>query len=111
MSYDLWIEDAQGNYLTESVNCTSNVGGMFRLAFRDAEGNPCDGIHGIHGKPAFEAQKMIAKAVAVMLSEADSMRKLNPKNGWGSHDSAVRWLLEFGLQCADHPNGIVRLSA
>ena len=106
MSYDLYLESDKGKSLCESTNYTSNMYEAFQVAFSDP-----DGIYKLHGKTGAEARDLIAKAVCVMLEKSEEIEKLNPVNGWGRHNRAAVWLLEFGFECASHPEGIVRLCA
>jgi hypothetical protein len=106
MSYDLYLENDKGESLCESTNYTSNMYEAFQVAFGDP-----DGIYKLHGKTGAEAKELLAKAVSTMLEKCEEIEKLNPENGWGRHDRAAAWLLGFGFECANHPEGIVRLCA
>ena len=84
-------------------NITYNVSRLFRLVLSHPEG-----LRGFHKAPASEAGGVFARAADELEAlPQEIVRPLEPANGWGSRDSAVkdlRWLAET---CARAPKGEV----
>lgn len=88
MSYWCGFTDTTDPAL-DSINMTSNVAGMWRVAGAD--------LAAMDGKPAMEVQLILATAVRNMLSEPAKYRALEPDNGWGSYEGCVDYLTKLAL--------------
>lgn len=86
-------------------NMTSNVSPMWTKAL----GCP---LRDLQGKSGTELIPVIESAVSHIRhpDNAVEYRKLNPANGWGSHDSAARFLESILKACRNHPKALLRLS-
>ncbi len=85
-----WLDDL-------SSNLTYNVGPMLMIAgiaMRDFNNMPCA-----------KAAPKLAAAVATMEATPGEFKKLNPENGWGDYDGALRTLREMANWCASYPDG------
>jgi hypothetical protein len=89
MSYDVSI----GEY---SFNHTSNLGLYFRTHFPGSQG--VISLHGMTGKQAMKP------CISFILSALNEIAKdggervsnrYNPENGWGSTDSAIKFVMEM----------------
>ena len=110
MSYDLVIQDMETKDILYDSNYTSNVGEMFKLAF-SAFGD-CYSIDIIHNKPPSEVLQRLAVAINYFLENRSDLKKLNPKNKWGSYGGALEFLRNARNACEDYyhnPNVLVRL--
>ena len=76
MSYDMSIGDDDFNY-------TYNVADMWYAAI------PKKGIRAHYGMTGEEALKPLTKIYSYMVVNSNELRKLEPKNGWGSFDGAL----------------------
>jgi len=101
MSYDIWLEidNSEGKPVTvvEIGNYTSNVGVMWRDALggkrlRDFDRAPCS-----------EAAGPLAAAVERMEADPDKYREMDPPNGWGDYEGALKFLRTLSEACAEHP--------
>lgn len=114
MSYDCDIyADLGGSTLShveEIGNMTWNVGGMFQAAFKACgrdirlgklSGESCGAL-----TPFLKA----AYAWLVALENVEAMKALEPSNGWGSYDGAVRYLRRIIEACERHPKGVLVVS-
>ena len=106
MSFDVGMEmDTGGEYpagVGEWHNYTYNVSPMFYRAF------PGDGgLRGIHGVTGAVAAPLINKAMEYMRDHMDEMRALNPSNGWGDADSALKFLAKIHEEAMEHPKATV----
>jgi hypothetical protein len=96
-------------------NHTTNTAGMWDHAWR-VSGDPFWGDWTSFGdylatKPeGWLAGDITANILKEMLKNPDTYRALNPDNGWGSYESALKFLFEIRLACALHPNAYVSLS-
>lgn len=57
------------------------------------------------------AQDMIGPledGLEVMLADREGFEELNPSNGWGSYDGAVRFLKRLIAACREHPDAVYR---
>lgn len=108
MSYDvnIAINTGAGKSCTiESNGHTYNCSPMFYRAISFAAGLDEDvmGINQLHTMPCAEAYPLLQKAVRHMIENADWHKQHNPKNGWGSYRTALRFLAWICQQCKLHP--------
>lgn len=104
MSYDVRLEDQDGNYVAEVGNYTANVEEIWELAL---------------GFPIRECQRQKARLVDISLRKGITRLRtprfrpafvaLEPSNGWGSTDRAADFLEKLADTCKKHPNAIVVL--
>lgn len=90
-----------------SANYTHNVTPMWeRLGCYNA-------LYKSDGKRAKNIRPYIEHALILADSETtmSHLREMNPKNGWGDADRAVKWLVQVYIACVQHPNAKVRISA
>jgi hypothetical protein len=108
MSYDVSfrfnVEGAKDGCvsLDESFNMTSNVAPMYHAADHLWIGD-------LNEKPAKEVIGMLRPAIAYMETHPEEMRKLEPENGWGHFESALKFLRDILDVCADNPACIVHV--
>lgn len=105
MSYDIGMEiDAGGEYpesVGEWYNYTYNVSPMFRLAFG---GNGVNDLSGLTGEVA---APFLDEAIVYFHEHMDEMRDLNPSNGWGNAEGALRFLENLLTEARTHPKAVV----
>lgn len=108
MSYDVYLVIDTGGAepvsVTNSRNYTYNCSPMFRHAFGG------DGLHNIDGKTGAHACPLLEAAVSNMRSSPDFYRTMNPPNGWGKYETALKFLENIAADCRDHPKATVRIS-
>ena len=108
MSYDVYmVVDTGGTepaYVTESRNYTYNVSPMFRAALGGK------GLNDLQGLSGAEAAVKLTSALAFMVGHRDEMVALNPENGWGDYNGALRFLEGILEDCLKHPKAQVRIS-
>jgi hypothetical protein len=113
MSADIWLEDEQGRELdfgeedaplirapssvgNNHFNLTYNLSPMLKAAgmpaWRELIGMPT---------PAAEAIWMIV--VDALIADPVRFKAMNPANGWGSYNDAVRVLSELVAACHAYP--------
>jgi len=107
MSYDVsfrrMVENMEGElYLNEDFNMTSNVGPMYRAALLD--------IGKLDKWSTKDVATVVIPAYEYMVAHPDEMRKLEPENGWGDYESALKFLKEIIVTCLDHPECFVEVS-
>jgi len=44
--------------------------------------------------------------LSIMLADKEGFEKLNPKNGWGSYKTAVRFLKDLITACKEYPEAV-----
>jgi hypothetical protein len=107
MSYDIWMEiDTGGEHpasVCESSNMTSNVSPMWAKAL----GFPLADLDGVRG---YKALPDLRRAIAHMEDHPTAYRELNPENGWGDTESALKFLREILAMCVAHPMAQIRIS-
>lgn len=99
MSADYWLEDLQGcdpEHPGHHYNVTYNLREMLRAA-----GLP--EWRALDGAPAVEAAGMLAKVAETLPADPARFKALDPPNGWGDYDGALRFVESFALGCALHP--------
>lgn len=126
MSYDTSIIiDTGGEYLAEVEtvgNMTSNVGPMYYRVLPGpyAGGGRYDGtreakpdqggLPGLSGLRCDVAAQHIDEALRSMAERAAELRALEPNNGWGDYDVAVRYLTQIAAACRRHPKGTLAVN-
>lgn len=99
MSYTFYLSIKTGpnNSVTAwESNYTSNVSGMWQKAL----GYP---ISEIYGFKASKCVKELTRAIKAMKDNPDEYRIMNPKNGWGNYEGALRVLEEMLRNCKENP--------
>jgi len=112
MSYDssVFIRDAQGEPLDEIGNYTSNVGGMYRRVLAEplegggryygyGDQKPATGLPGVSGLHCSVAAPILRAACTEMAKLGQELRELEPANGWGSYDGALKYLDRCATAC------------
>ncbi|MFA5187088.1 MAG: hypothetical protein WC551_11450 [Patescibacteria group bacterium] len=112
MSYDFYMEADLGGperiRLDEDeywVNITSNVGGMYQLAF-----GTNDGIKFLNGKKGADALPLIDSAIAAFEATPATFEAMNPENGWGDSKGALRVLRKLKSWCESAPDAYIYIS-
>jgi hypothetical protein len=109
VSYAIWLEidTGSGEFATvaELGDYTANVGPMW-----------CDALNGkllreFRDAPCSEAAGPLAAAVKRMEADPDHYRAMNPPNGWGDYDGALRYLRNLAEACAEHPRCRIHIYA
>lgn len=72
-----------------AVSHTYNVAPMFYLAFGP------DGLKSLDGKSKDSALKILEPALKYFTANAEYLRTVEPANGWGSYDGALRLLRDI----------------
>ena len=117
MSYDthVAIDTGHGLVRIEDVgNYTSNVGPMFYVVLPgpyegggryDGEGDsePRGGLPGLSGLTCQQAAEILREATKQMADRRRELMVLNPENGWGCYDGALRYLRDCLEVCERHP--------
>jgi hypothetical protein len=101
VSWSVWLEVNTGygwrSIDDDSRGCTWNVCPMFYAAGLE------DGVRSLDGKTASEVATILAPVVQFMEAHPTEMRALNPKNGWGSYESALNFLRGIMVDCQMNP--------
>ena len=87
----------------DSRNMTSNVSSMWTKAL----GIP---LIGLHNKKASEYIELLEDAVEDMYNNYEEYLPLNPKNGWGSVESARDYLEWMLAMARDYPDSMIEIS-
>lgn len=100
MSYDIrLVIDTGGSELTavtKTLCPTYNLRPMFYLAL----GHP---LSHLQGRKAHDLIEILNVAIKKMKDFPAEFKKLNPPNGWGSHEIAVETLEQLLEMCKKHP--------
>lgn len=125
MSYDTSILIHTGidlHSLVDVGNMTSNVGCMYYKAMPgpyegggryDGTGEPepdRGGLTGLSGLSCLIAAPILREGLRYMAEHETEMRELEPANGWGSYDGAIRYLSRILGACELHPRGILAVN-
>lgn len=57
-----------------------------------------------------EMKNVLTKGICIMVSKRKSLLRYEPKNGWGSYDSFLKFLIKYKKACEDHPGYIIEAS-
>ena len=102
MGYDVCISHDGDSHWVGSM--TWNVKPMFVRAMGDG------GIHVLEGLPTEEAVPLLDVAIERMADpkQKPNYEALNPPNGWGSYDTALKFLCDIRREC-HHRRGRVEI--
>lgn len=107
MSYDFYLEVDSGGPEPATVadvgNMTSNVSGIWH----EAMGIP---MADLDGKEAWAIVDYFERGVRALRYEPEKFQHLEPKNGWGSAESAKDMLWALVVACTAHPKATLRIS-
>ena len=111
MSYDVGLYMDTGGVSEVAIgqghNITYNLAPIFALAFDDPDGLKV--IDELYGRAAWN-MLYVALGHITNPDNIGEYRELNPSNGWGDHDGAIRFLFELMDECRRHPRATVRVS-
>lgn len=121
MSYDCYfVTKIDGNDVTleECGNYTSNVSSMWRKALASATGNPetwdkwCDRACYESVEPLFgrDMVDVLDRATSWMRTHPEEFTSLDPGNGWGDFDGALRYLETIFEAAKKWPSGMFQVS-
>lgn len=105
MSYDGWLVIDTGGpepaTVAELGNYTSNVSPMWAKALA-AAGEDIR-LSDTEGRLAADVLPLLIAAVSHMRENPDEYRAMNPPNGWGDYEGALRYLVGVAKACELHP--------
>lgn len=108
MSWDVSfaIDVGGGNLrdVADSGNYTYNVSPMYYEALGGG------GLRGLDGRPAAEVIPELERAIADMEARPEHYRTMNPPNGWGDYDGALRFLRNILRDAVECPATTVRVT-
>ena len=126
MSYDTSIMiDTGGEYPAEVEECgnmTSNIGGMYYKAMPgpyagggryNGTGDPepdRGGLPGLSGLSCSDACGILKRGLTYMEEHEPEMRAMEPDNGWGSFEGALKYLRGIYDACRKHPRGFIAVN-
>lgn len=111
MSYTIWLEidtgrtDGEWSEVVEVGDYTMNVAPMWTQALGGTM------LREYHHAPCSEAAGPLAEAVKRMEADPGTYREMNPANGWGDYDGALRYLRRVAEACAQNPACRIAVSA
>jgi hypothetical protein len=110
MSYDVYVYVGVNRNEVFWRNYTSNVGGMF--------GKASVGIwYDENIVPRYKdfpcpVMKAVAKLIIrSMRSDPGTYEAMNPKNGWGDYDGALKFMRAIYRACHRNPDGVFYISS
>lgn len=87
----------------DAGNYTCNVAPMYFEAIGG------EGLRSFDGLIANYVGLELGRVIEEMKRDPDKYEKMNPKNGWGNYEGAVRFLKKIREGCLDHPLATVRI--
>lgn len=99
------VGHAKNKNLTDYwLSYTYNVARMFQRAFNNEAG-----VYVLHGKPGCECIPLLSNAIQNMESEPLEYEKLNPENGSGDYEGALKALKILYQWCVELPLAILEI--
>ena len=99
--------DVTLNERVYSANITHNLGPMARQAgIYEALWRPEEKNY-YCGKDLIEP---LTKGLALLTSDPERFKALNPSNGWGSYDGFVAFVAKYLEACAEHPDAVINVN-
>lgn len=106
MSYDIWMTEPCGHEAFSDINYTYNVAPMWHMAFAGVLEKCDDGIRWLNGKTGKEAHDVLDEVRLWMLRHQIQLEALNPTNGWGDYQGALKVIRDLKQWAKDCPNGV-----
>jgi len=104
MSYDFYLtshcEACDTDHHHFNKNYTSNVAPMFAHRFKD-------GIHVINNENANVGGRILFDLLGHFLDNKEELEKLNPTNGWGDYEGALKLIRDMVKASMYAPNDAV----
>ena len=100
MSLDIWLTAVRPTQVFDA-NITHNVSAMWRKA------GIHDALYESKDKTAAEVLPELRTGLMLMRDDPDGFRALNPPNGWGDYDSALKWLETLIAAFEECPDGVI----
>lgn len=88
----------------KSFNATHNLTEMW------TEAGCFDALYNSDGIKAKHIRPFLEKGLKLMIIKSDSFKKLNPENGWGSYEGAVKFLENVINACLENKESRVHIS-
>ena len=107
MSYDTYMQVDTGRERVDvdyAGNYTSNVSVMW---LRALDGKLLYELEGLSGELAVP---LLVAAVQYFRENMGEMQKLNPSNGWGNAEGALKYLESILKMCEKHPKAFLHFS-
>lgn len=104
MSLDIWLTKLQPVDIF-SANYTHNVIPMWK------EAGVFEVLYESQGRKARDIVETLKKGVDHMRDNPAIFINLNPKNGWGSYETALPWLQNLVEQCLKNPDAEIHISS
>lgn len=101
MSLDIWLRCPHCNLTVGDLNYTHNVREMWIKA------GCYDALYNSDGKKASETLPILHQAILHMSNNGPEYIQLNPANGWGSYEGALKFLKEWREICEQHPDMLI----
>lgn len=84
--------------ITHNLNKMAGEAGIYEALWRPEE---------VGITTAVQLIEPLRKGLALLRSDPERFKKLNPKNGWGDYDGLVRWVAEYLEACEANPDATV----
>ena len=91
-------------YIVYDCNMTHNVTPMWQLA------GVYDALYNSDGTPAGQWLDVLRNGLRAMQERPAAYELLNPPNGWGRYDHALRFLERWLTSCERHPKALIEVS-
>jgi len=107
MSYDVYVYQEGGHgrrALLWEGNYTVNVAPMWTDALESSLGDLIE-----QTPKAADLAPLLAPGVERMKAEPERYKAMNPENGWGDYEGALRYLSEIADVCANYPQATVEV--
>lgn len=107
MSLDIDLLDPSAIYeadplyeanITHNLTPMANKAGIYKCLWRPEE----NGF-----ETAGQLIEPLKRAIEIMQSNPEEFRKLDAKNGWGTYDQFLPWLIELLENCEAYPMALI----
>lgn len=105
MSWDITLEERKmvDVEVADIGNYTWNVSKMYVEAIGHS-------LSYFDGKKAFESVDLLAKGFCEMRDHPDKYKAMNPENGWGNYEGALKYLKSLLNACVENPDATINVS-
>ena len=104
LDFDLVLKEDADETCVHEAYITHNVAPMWRLA------GIYDALYNSNGQRVSDVVETLRAGLAKMEASPEEYLPLNPPNGWGSYESAKRWLSKLVAACDRFPIAVIESS-
>jgi hypothetical protein len=87
--------------ITHNLSSMASEAGIYQCLWRPDENDM---------KKAGQLIEPLRAGLALLKSDPERFKKLNPENGWGTYENLIQFVEDYLAACEKHPDGNITVS-